>query len=211
MDIPPIQCLVVNKNTRLPGEGIGWFITDLSNYKKWSKRRRIQVVDAELQKIYEFEYWPDVLKELSLQPASSNFAKWEKKASNLRGGGEGREHRELKQFVARNPAKFGIPASAGPGTIEHALPSGDSLDVFFSFRNEHIGIEVKSHISDAGDIARGLYQCIKYQAVLEAQQAVKGLPKNVRAFLVLGGSLPTELVPLKNVLGIEVYERADYI
>src|SRR5579883_1071077 len=26
-DIPPINCLVVNKDTGLPGEGIGWFLT----------------------------------------------------------------------------------------------------------------------------------------------------------------------------------------
>src|SRR5438270_11419926 len=24
--IPPIQCLVINKQTRLPGRGIGWFV-----------------------------------------------------------------------------------------------------------------------------------------------------------------------------------------
>jgi hypothetical protein len=87
------------------------------------------------------------------------------------------------------------------------LPSGDSLDVFFTHRKEHIGIEVKSHISDSADIARGLYQCVKYQAVLEARQAANGQPQNVRTILILGGELPLELLPLKNVLGIEVFEN----
>jgi hypothetical protein len=58
IEVPPIQCLVVNKNTRLPGEGIGWFITDLSHYKKLSNKQRRQVVDAELQKIYALTSGP---------------------------------------------------------------------------------------------------------------------------------------------------------
>jgi hypothetical protein len=33
-EIPPIQCLVINKNTRLPGKGVGWFITDKENFGK---------------------------------------------------------------------------------------------------------------------------------------------------------------------------------
>src|SRR4029453_13966099 len=31
-EIPLIQCLVINKNTGLPGEGLGWFITDKEDF-----------------------------------------------------------------------------------------------------------------------------------------------------------------------------------
>jgi hypothetical protein len=96
------------------------------------------------------------------------------------------------------------------GEEEHLLPSGDSLDVFFEHRKEHFGVEVKSHISDTADIARGLYQCVKYQAVLEARQAASGHAKNVHTFLVIGGEFPAELIPLKNVLGVEVYDKVKY-
>jgi len=209
IEVPPIQCLVVNKNTRLPGEGIGWFITDLSHYKKLSNKQRRQVVDAELQKIYAFDKWTKVLTTLGLKPVQSDFKKLNKKASQFRGGGEGAEHKMLKKFVANNPEYFGLPTSAAPGENEHSLPSGDSLDVFFELRKEHVGIEVKSHISDTADIARGLYQCVKYQAVLEARQAANGQPQNVRTILVLGGGLPSELLPLKNILGIEVFEKVN--
>lgn len=207
IEVPPIQCLVVNKNTRLPGEGIGWFITDLSHYKKLSNKQRRQVVDAELQKIYAFDKWQKVLSTLNLKPTQSDFKKLNKKASQLNGGGEGAEHKKLKELVANNPSLVGLPSSIAPGENEHSLPSGDSLDVFFMHRKEQIGIEVKSHISDSADIARGLYQCVKYQAVLEARQAANGEPQNVRTILVLGGELPIELLPLKNVLGVEVVEK----
>lgn len=209
IEVPPIQCLVVNKNTRLPGEGIGWVITDLSHYKKLSNKQRRQVVDAELQKIYAFDKWSKVLSTLGLTPTQSDSKKLNKKASQFKGGGEGAEHKKLKKFVANNPAYFGLPASSVPGENEHSLPSGDSLDVFFAHRKEHVGIEVKSHISDTADIARGLYQCVKYQAVLEARQAANGQPQNVRTILALGGELPAELLPLKNVLGIEVFEKVN--
>lgn len=210
IDVPPIQCLVVNKRDRLPGEGIGWFITDLSHYKKLSSKQRRQVVDAELQKIYAFDKWLKVLNTLNLQPADCDFTKLNKKASQFKGGGEGPEHKKLKQSVANNPAHFGIPVSSAPGETEHSLPSGDSLDVFFVHRKEHVGIEVKSHISDVADIARGLYQCVKYQAVLEARQAAYGHPQNVRTILVLGCELPAELLALKNILGVEVYEKVAF-
>src|SRR5260370_28063167 len=38
-EIPPIQCLVVNKSTRLPGEGIGWFIAK-EDFSKLTKSQQ---------------------------------------------------------------------------------------------------------------------------------------------------------------------------
>lgn len=207
--IPPIQCLVTNKDTGLPGEGVGWFITDLSNYKKHSIKQRRDLVNTELQKIYTFEKWTEVLNELALKPLAIDFNLIHKMAGGYDGGAESEEHKKLKDYVAHNPNKFGLPSSIKLGEQEHVLPSGDSLDVFFDHTGEHIGIEVKSRISNSTDIARGLYQCVKYKAVLEARQAANGKAQNVRTFLVLGGSFPAELIPLKNILGIEVYDKVD--
>lgn len=207
--IPPIQCLVVNKNTRLPGEGIDRFITDPSRCRKLSNKQRIQVVDFKLQEIYAFDKWIKVLVELGLPTAQSDFSTLNAEASNYHGGGERKEHKKLKKFVANNPTEFALSASSKLGEEEHSLSSGDSLDVFFKHRKENIGVEVKSHISNTADIARGLYQCVKYQAVLEARQAANGQVQNVRTFLVLGGAFPAELLPLKNVLGVEVYDKVN--
>jgi hypothetical protein len=38
-EIPPIQCLVINKRDRLPGEGIGWFGIDTLKFRKLHKKR----------------------------------------------------------------------------------------------------------------------------------------------------------------------------
>jgi hypothetical protein len=68
-------------------------------------------------------------------------------------------------------------------------------------------VEVKSAASALLDVARGVFQCVKYRAVVEAVQATRNLKQNVRAVLVLGGELPDELTPVKNTLGVEVIER----
>ena len=207
VDVPPIQFLVVNKNTGLPGEGVDWFVADVLNYRKLSHKQRKQIVNSELQKIYVFKEWGKVLDELELPPAQIDFSSLSTKASGHRGGGEGDAHKKLKKFIANNPAIFRFSASLEEVEEEHSLPSGDLVDVFFKFRKEHVGVEVKSHISNTADIVRGLYQCVKYQAVLEARQTANGQDQNVRTFLALGGKFPVELLPLKNVLGVEVYEK----
>ena len=67
--------------------------------------------------------------------------------------------------------------------------------------------EVKSSLSNAADIVRGLFQCVKYRAVMAAAQAAEGLAREARAVLVLEGNLGQELVPLRNILGVEVFEK----
>ncbi len=90
---------------------------------------------------------------------------------------------------------------------EKGLPSGDSVDVSFENNKHWVGVEVKSEISDEFDILRGLYQCVKYQAVMESYLAVLNLQKDVRVILALGCELPGSLVSVKNTLGIEVGEK----
>lgn len=80
------------------------------------------------------------------------------------------------------------------------------MDVSFQHRRLWLGAEVKSHISSELDIQRGLFQCVKYRAVMEAQAQAAGAERDVRAVLVLGCALPARLKPLKNMLGIEVVE-----
>jgi hypothetical protein len=127
-------------------------------------------------------------------------------ASHFRAGGESEDHRRLKDYVARNPQLFGLPANA-VGETEYPLPSGDSVDVLFGDQDEWVAAEVKSKISPEADIVRGIFQCIKYRAVIEAYQASVGLPQGIRSILVLEGALPDNLVSLKNMLGVKVLDH----
>ena len=124
-------------------------------------------------------------------------------------GGEGEEHRQLKQYVKDNPSC--LPTKIQQGELisktEKELPSGDSMDVSFENEDCWIGVEVKSRISDEDDIRRGLYQCVKYQAVMEGYLAVQRVRKNVKVFLVLGCPFPESLLPVKQILGVKVIEN----
>jgi hypothetical protein len=121
-------------------------------------------------------------------------------------GGESEHHLKFKEYIASNPQILGLPRSLRYAT-EYGLPSGDTIDILFRHGDNWIGVEVKSHISDEADITRGIFQCIKYRAVLEAQLAALALPQNVRIVLVLERPFPSKLIPLRNLLGIEVIEQ----
>jgi hypothetical protein len=81
------------------------------------------------------------------------------------------------------------------------------LDVFFRSGQDHIAVEVKSTLSSDADIVRGMFQCVKYRSVLEAQQATEELPQSARAILVLESKLPKSLTAIKNILGIELVDQ----
>ncbi|UAB73881.1 hypothetical protein INR79_22330 [Vibrio sp. SCSIO 43132] len=199
--IPPIQCLVVNKATELPGEGFGWFISE-KDFKKLSNKQKKVVVDSQLAKIFSYSDWLWVLDKLGIE--HPDFPKLSESTKRQRGGGEGQQHKELKEYIANNPSAIGLSDSWPKGEIEFGLPSGDSVDVMFSYRQQMVAVEVKSRISDSADINRGLFQCVKYQAVTEAMLGTQGKPQNVQTLLVLESSFPKELTPIKNMLGVRV-------
>jgi hypothetical protein len=95
----------------------------------------------------------------------------------------------------------------GIGNIEHTILSGDRLDVFFDLPEQWVCVEIKAKQSPDWDVLRGIFQCVKYRAVLEAQRHYVNnsgpLPK-VRVVLVLGKELPDHLEPLRRLLDVEV-------
>lgn len=204
--VPPIQCLVVNKATGLPGEGIGWFLITKEDFGKLPLRRRREIVQAELQHIYAYPRWNEVLQELELDPAGTDFTNEITKAIGGFGGGESAAHKRLKEHVANNPHVIGLPKSTPAGTTEFGLPSGDFLDVSFKHKKSWVAVEVKSKISDQADIVRGIFQCVKYQAVLDAVLLSESKAMDVNAILVLELDLPAHLRPLCNLLGVEVVD-----
>jgi hypothetical protein len=216
-NIPPIQCLVINKRDRMPGEGIGWFITKKEDFRKLPRKEQRRLVKLELEKVFAYRRWPSVLKAFGLAPTKADYsadaakaktsgATRESRAASFGGGGESPEHQKLKLFVAAHPEIVGLPAKL-TGDTEHPLLSGDVLDVFFQHGQDSIAVEVKSALSSETDIVRGMFQCVKYRAVLEAQQAADGLSQSARAILALEAKLPSKFQALKNVLGVELLDE----
>ena len=205
--VPPVQCLVVNKANGLPGEGIGWFITKKEDFRKLPRRQQRALVEAELQKVFTYPRWNDVLHELKLHPVPFDFSALIAQVAAFRAGGESEDHKRLKFYIAAHPESVGLGASVDAGKTEYPLPSGDTVDVLFQDKGDWIAVEVKSSLSNNLDITRGLFQCVKYRAVIEAVQATQNLDQNARAILVLEGALPSELIGVKNTLGVEVIDK----
>ena len=210
-EIPPIQCLVVNQSTGLPGEGISGFISDKNEFRKLSAKKKDALVGGVLARVFSYNKWNSVLDTLELQPtliSESIIHEVQKSASSNRGGGgEGKEHKKLKQYIKDNPESIGIKRKNLNAETEKDLPSGDFIDVFFENKRRWVGVEVKSKISNEGDIQRGLYQCVKYRAVMEAYLSVRGWQKDVNVILALGGKFPKSLIPVRNTLGVKVIDN----
>ena len=205
--VPMIQAVVVNKSSGLPGEGIASFTPDAKDFKRATRRERRLVLDRMLQDVFTFLDWDQVLDSFGLPPAPVVVLPPADQISPRGGGGEGAEHKRLKEALSVNPQWVGLPNRLSPGEIEAGLRSGDSLDVLFSSGDRRIAVEVKGASAPEGEIVRGLFQCVKYEAVLDAETRVVGSRANCESVLALGGSFPDKLTPLRHALGVKVFDN----
>ena len=105
-----------------------------------------------------------------------------------------------------NPGEID-PAYTGFGTeTEFVLASADRVDVVFRGLQETVAIEVKSIDSNEADLRRGVFQCIKYRAVLEAMD-FRSDP-TVTAILVTQKDLPEDLASLARLNGVRCFVKA---
>ena len=204
--IPQIQTLVVYKHSLVPGPGISSFLgyteASFAHLPLQTRRRTIKGIQTA---IHTYRRWDDVLRALNLTPATSRAESLIGSVQAFRSGGESESHRRLKEYVRDHPRLIGI-RHACEKVIERSLPSGDVMDVSFESSRHWIAAEVKSGGSVDGDLARGLFQCIKYKAVMTAVLAANGKLKNVDATLVVEGKLPRDLFSLANTIGVQFVE-----
>ncbi|QEY33054.1 hypothetical protein EVJ50_13250 [Synechococcus sp. RSCCF101] len=209
--VPPIQALVVSKASGLPGDGISWFAPDAARFKAAANSVRRQIVDTMLFEVYEFNRWDEVLRayDLSPLPPLSDGLPGVSEIFSTTGHdeGEGDEHRRLKIAVAGHPEWLGLPQSLGKGKMEFSLYSADRVDIVFSDDRHQIAVEIKPEGASLADLVRGVFQCVKYEAVLRAEEAMKQGRRECSSILVLGGLIPPQIVSLKLVLGVDVRDE----
>ena len=117
-------------------------------------------------------------------------------------GPESETHKCLKRKIAEDPAMVGVK-TAENGEEEYLLLSGDKVDVYFV--KAAVAVEVKTANARSEEIQRGIFQCIKYRAVLQAEQQVYG-PESptVDCLLALDGALSEELQDIAKLLNVRV-------
>lgn len=216
--IPPINAIVVNEKTQLPGVGVDYYLklpgqSEGSNMALSQNKKRELVLEIHKQ-IYEYEHWDKILEEYGLKPIKLGIDDEDKDTSKIaqprRSGwsdeGESQEHKNLKEYIANNPQAVGLPTNTPRGRMEYRFGSADTADVVFGTEElGYLGVEVKSKISNAADLNRGVFQAVKYQALLQAEQRAKLLPPTARAVLVTEKELPLALQNLAEKLSIEVF------
>ena len=206
--IPPLNALVQNKKTKLPEDGFDFVVPGYSELSPASKAGEVAKLNLSA---HEYD-WNWVLEALELEPAmiftEADIKKLREKSYVGYGKGEGPEHKAIKEYIANHPESIGIKKKVVYKETEHGLPSGDQLDVYFEFRNgNRMAVEVKPSTSPNEDITRGIFQCVKYQAVMDALRTVEYGNYENETRLVIGGKMSVANRKLANDLGIEYIEQ----
>lgn len=191
-DAPLINVLVVGQNDRLPSSGAGGFMADYFGVQALAEEKakerfpdlwkKYSIKAADEVHAADAAYWREIHKKVFGQPLSDDEIKRErdrrKQGAEEDGlpaggrrygkGGESEEHKALRLWTMKNPDKVDSRFAGAIAETEFDLLSGDRVDVMLRHRAKWIALEVKSRRSNEADYIRGVYQCVKYRAVLEA-------------------------------------------
>jgi hypothetical protein len=164
--------------------------------------------------IISYPHWRLVLKALNLQPLTISLPDVKSVVSahgfGGGGGGESIEHQRLKHFLGTHYKVLGISGLFKP-IFEEQLLSGDRADLMLKEGpgKRCICVEVKSRVSNQADLIRGLFQCVKYRAVLTAHEVYNSArtsdwsPNSIGVILATERPLSNELVELATLLGVK--------
>ena len=206
-EIPTLNALVKSKSTGLPSPGFSYVYTSYDDMS--DSEKKIFVLGLNKEAI-EYQQWDWVLSALGLTPSVIATAANEtaiRSGKFYGGGGEGPDHKKLKEHIYNYPEAIGIE-DIKKRDLEHILLSGDRLDVYFELTDgSKVAVEIKPSISPDADVMRGLYQCVKYKAILDAEDKVHGNKANNSAILVIGGELSPENRKVRDTLGVKTLEN----
>lgn len=207
---PPLHALIVNDVTGLPGRGIDGFLSDLYQSAE-TNPEKLAVLKAIYAQAHAYAHWAELCELLDIPLHGDALAGAVEKARRARGrGGEGPDHLALKTYISENPHVAGLAPGSPNGTVECPTASGDRIDIVFERRSLRLAVEVKPFHAPEGDVLRGIFQCLKYQAVLTAEAALADEAVETRVLLVLGGSATEEVISVANRLGIPLRDNVRF-
>jgi hypothetical protein len=215
-EIPPIQLLVWSKGKGSPGElAFGFIGKSKEEVQELPARVRHAMALAERTKILEYKSWRKVLAKLGLKPLTLDLPDPESvinsSSGEQSGYGESEEHKRLKFYLGSHYRELHIRGQFA-AKFEEKLFSGDVSDLMLDEirGTRRFGVEVKSRISKDSDLIRGIFQCVKYKAVLTAQEKYESsrtqqwVPKTIEVILASERELPEVLQQLSELLNVKV-------
>lgn len=208
-EIPTLNSLCKNAKTMLSSEGFEFVSPQYNDLDENGKRVFVKGLDSNAM---NFPHWDWVLKELELKEAVPFTEEQLEAIKNPRCiyDGEGEEHKALKYYICQQPESINYK-DVDFAETEHILPSGDRLDVYFELSDgTHVAIEVKPGISPDQDIARGVFQCVKYYAVMDALRNIECKDYEINVLLVTAGKISSQNKVLAEELDVEYVEGFKY-
>lgn len=217
-DIPPLNAILVNAQTHLPGHGVNAFITRYLNRharRRMTDNNRDSLAEEAMQSVWDYSEWDAVAKYFGhkklapvqvLQDSKLEADPIDLPPLKKQNGcyGESDQHQALKQWVAKNPKFFAEYGQFKSGKNEQELRSGDFLDAYFENTETRLAVEVKASNAPDSELFRGIFQCIKYRATLRATQLAEGEPPNAQAVLVTTRAIPSEAQRLAKRLRVKL-------
>lgn len=202
-NIPLINFLVVGKNSNVPGNGIYGF-TRYQRVSLEAKSEKVEQFENEIKQIFAYPNWDELLCLLDLTPVESNMDEIELISQAIKNGssGESSFHLEFKNYLRDNPQIFGLKGNTEKKT-EYPFMSADTIDVMFWNKNIIVGVEAKSKISNDKDILRGIFQCVKYAALIEAHQVYEKKYIPFKVVLAIERKISSTLKGTCNQLGVD--------
>lgn len=208
-DIPTLNSLCKNAKTLLPSEGFEYVSPQYNVMNENEKSIFVEGLDSIAIK---YEHWDWVLDKLNLKEyrplTDEDLIEIKNPAFGF--GGEGEEHKRLKEYIRNNPSSIGY-SNVTFSETEHLLPSGDRLDVYFELSDgTHVAIEVKPSISPESDITRGIFQCVKYYSVMDALRTIECSDYEIEVILITTSEFSQRNIRLAEELNIDYIERLEY-
>ena len=209
---PLLNVLLVLKDTGLPSSGAQDFLAarfpeeprlaeddaDTVHPALWARYARRAITEA-----HDYPGWEALYEQFFGRYVPDPFyAPPARGRGKKRGGtGEGPNHRALRKWVKDHPRRVAKRLRDVKADTEVELRSADRVDVVYETPREVLAIEVKSRDSNWADLRRGVYQCVKYGAVVQAQEK-EASGRAVRSLLVTESPLPADLEQTARRLGV---------
>lgn len=214
--LPPLNTIVINKWKKCAGTGGDPLLTNYLNAKgqRFYKKQRKELHSAARDIVFDYgERWVSIAEAFGapiLKPAFGRVGpnKPLKFPKHGQGGGvESPEHLNLKEWVRSHPSFVKAYGHFEAGETEYGLSSGDELDVHFGTLARRLAVEVKPSHASTDEFQRGVYQVVKYRAVMRAEQIAKALIPQAEVVLVTTKVPDQESRELMRRLGV-VHLRA---
>jgi hypothetical protein len=126
-------------------------------------------------------YWDDLAPlRININQVSEPIKRTQTlKAAKYGSGGEGIDHKKLKEWIADNPDVLGL-RNVKKTTVEYLFPSGDIADIVFELENDRYAvIEIET-----SDPLPGCYQALKYRTLKCAELGMSITSPIVEAIVV---------------------------